>query len=179
MGEKRLDCLDFKLLELLLSDSRLKVKEIGKRLNIDERMVARRMEQLVEEGVITKFTIEVDWKKLGFTTVAYSNATPILTEPQRSQLFAFFSSHPRIVNVESTVGANEYILYTICEDIQMFTERISRPLETMNVGLSTSIVSNYIKHDDYLPLLKIASESYPPLSRKRNPRQKGKNKNGQ
>jgi len=154
------DQTDFKILEMLLDDSRMKIKDIGKTLNLDERMVSRRIEWMIKEGVIKQFTIEIDWSKLGFDVTAYSSTTPFVSEEgMRTKLYEFFNKHPRIVSVDSTVGAYEYVLYTICEDLQKFRERISIPLETMNVGLSTSIVSDHIKYNDLKPLLRVAAEA--------------------
>ncbi|MEM2339646.1 MAG: hypothetical protein QXW83_05550, partial [Nitrososphaerales archaeon] len=63
---------------------------------------------------------------------------------------------PRIVHVNSTVGAYEYVLKAMCIDLQDFRERVATPLEPLTAGLSTSVVSGSIKSLNYKPLLRIA-----------------------
>jgi Lrp/AsnC family leucine-responsive transcriptional regulator len=154
----KLDTLDFKILEALLDEGRIKFKDLAKTVNIDERMISRRVDRLVKGGVIRKFTCEIDWSRLGFGMQAYVCTRTGVGEDLIKRLFEFFDSHPRIVRVDSTVGAYEYVFYTICRDLQDFRSRIGTPLEPLTAGLSTSIISHHIKPLDYKPLLKVATE---------------------
>jgi Lrp/AsnC family leucine-responsive transcriptional regulator len=156
--KNRLNPLDFKILEVLLDAGRIKFKDLAKAVDIDERMISRRVDRLVKDGVIRKFTLEIDWSRLGFGMQAYVCTRTAVGEDLRKRLFEFFHSHPRIISVDSTVGAYEYILYTICRDLQDFRSRVGTPLEPLTAGLSTSIISDQIKPLDYKPLLKIAAE---------------------
>jgi Lrp/AsnC family leucine-responsive transcriptional regulator len=157
-NEFKLDSLDIKILETLLDEGRIKFKDLAKVLRIDERMVSRRVDRLVKGGIIRKFTLEIDWSKLGFGMQAYVCTRTAVGEVLRKQLFEFFNSHPRIVRADSTVGAYEYILYSIFRDLQDFRSRIGTPLEPLTAGISTSIISHPIKQLDYKPLLKVAAE---------------------
>lgn len=157
-NQLKLDPLDLRILEALLDEGRIKFKDLAKALNIDERMVSRRVDRLVKEGVIRKFTLEIDWSRLGFGMQAYVCTRTAVGEDLREKLFNFFNSHPRVVSVDSTVGSYEYILNTVCRDLQDFRLRIGTPLEPLTAGLSTSIISHQIKPLDYKPLLKVAEE---------------------
>lgn len=53
------DKTDEKILEFLQNDSRESFVDIGKKLNLSESAVRRRVKNLVDSGVIKKFTIEV------------------------------------------------------------------------------------------------------------------------
>ena len=61
----KMDKTDFELLELLLEDGRMTFKELAKKVGIDERRASRRVEKLINEGVIQGFTALVDWSKFG------------------------------------------------------------------------------------------------------------------
>ncbi|MEM1525091.1 MAG: Lrp/AsnC family transcriptional regulator [Nitrososphaerales archaeon] len=151
-----LDDLDFKILEALIDDGRIKFKHLAKALHTDERKISRRINKLVKMGIIKKFTIEIDWKKLGLNMVAYVCTRTTVDEVVRKKLFDFFNEEPRIVHVNSTVGAYEYVLKAMCIDLQDFRERVATPLEPLTAGLSTSVVSGSIKSLNYKPLLRIA-----------------------
>lgn len=49
---------DIKIIEILKKDSRTKYVKIARAVNLTEGAVRRRVKKLVEQGVITKFTIE-------------------------------------------------------------------------------------------------------------------------
>jgi DNA-binding Lrp family transcriptional regulator len=153
--QKKLDELDFKILEALLDNGRIKFKTLAKNLDTDERMISRRVDRLIEEGIIRKFSIDIDWPKLGFNLEAYVCTKTGIGEDLRKNLYEFFENHPRIVSVDSTIGAYEYIAHTISTDIQDFRTKIGMPLETLTAGLATSITSEHIKPTDYKPLLRI------------------------
>ncbi|MBE0518625.1 MAG: Lrp/AsnC family transcriptional regulator [Thermoplasmata archaeon] len=53
-----MDDTDIKILNLLRDNSRMKNTEIARMVNLTERAVRARIEKLVREGVIRKFTIE-------------------------------------------------------------------------------------------------------------------------
>ena len=150
----KMDEIDLRILEALVDDGRITFKELAKKFGIDERMVSRRVERLVKEGVISRFTVDIDWSKLGFEMQAYVSTRTAVGEDLRTRLFEFFDTDPRIVRVDSTVGAYEYVLYAICRNLQDFRSKIGTPLEPLTAGLSTSIVSHHIKPLDYKPLLR-------------------------
>lgn len=53
-----MDETDVKILNLLRENSRMKNTEIARRVNLTERAVRARIEKLVRESVVRKFTIE-------------------------------------------------------------------------------------------------------------------------
>lgn len=64
------DEIDERIIEMLIEDGRRPYTEIAKRLNLSESTVRKRVQALVEEGVIRRFTIEVEPSRLGLRTVA-------------------------------------------------------------------------------------------------------------
>lgn len=56
-----LDEKDEKILHMLSDDSRLLWKEIGGNLEISANAARRRVLNLIESGVIKRFTIEIDY----------------------------------------------------------------------------------------------------------------------
>ncbi len=51
------DDKDWAILELLKSDSRMSNSEIARKLNVSEGTIRKRIEKLLKEGVIRKFTV--------------------------------------------------------------------------------------------------------------------------
>lgn len=64
------DETDKKIIKILQKNGRTPNTEIAEKLDISEAAVRNRINELQEENVIKRFTIEVDSKKLGFKSVA-------------------------------------------------------------------------------------------------------------
>ena len=70
MGEV-LDKIDLRLLEELKKNARENIAALSKKLGIPRTTVHYRIKKLVEEGVIEKFTIKPNYKKLNLGTTAF------------------------------------------------------------------------------------------------------------
>ena len=68
-----MDEKDGKILELLKENSKLTTHQISKKLNVPITTVHNRIKKLVSEGIIKRFTIEADNKKLGRPISAFIN----------------------------------------------------------------------------------------------------------
>lgn len=64
-----LDEKDRKILELLADNSRTPYTEIGEEVGLTEATVRKRVKHLEEDGVIQKYTIDLDPSKLGYGMV--------------------------------------------------------------------------------------------------------------
>ncbi|MEM3579698.1 MAG: Lrp/AsnC family transcriptional regulator [Candidatus Bathyarchaeia archaeon] len=65
-----MDELDLRILKLLEEDGRLTFMEIAKKLRLSESTIRKRVQALKENGVIKRFTVEIDPAKIGLNTVA-------------------------------------------------------------------------------------------------------------
>ena len=61
----QLDRVDRKILNELYNDSRLSMRELAKRVNLSAPSTSERVRKLESEGVIQKYTIDIDYKKAG------------------------------------------------------------------------------------------------------------------
>ncbi|MBI5064969.1 Lrp/AsnC family transcriptional regulator [Candidatus Woesearchaeota archaeon] len=61
-----IDETDKKILNVLLDDSRLSYREIGKKVGVSVATVMHRVNRLEEEKVIKKYTTVLDYEKLGY-----------------------------------------------------------------------------------------------------------------
>jgi len=66
-----LDYIDIKLLQELKKNARENIASLSKKLGIPRTTVHYRIKRLVEEGVIEKFTIKPNYKKLNLGTTAF------------------------------------------------------------------------------------------------------------
>ncbi|MGH8355555.1 MAG: Lrp/AsnC family transcriptional regulator [Pseudomonas sp.] len=72
-----LDDLDQKILEVLLQDSRISLKELARQVGLSSPGASERLRRLEERGVIRGFTIEIDPKALGYQLQAIVRIRPL------------------------------------------------------------------------------------------------------
>lgn len=86
---------NLELIKLLKDNSRLSFVEMAKHFKVSETAVRKRMKKLKQDGVIRKFTIDIDPKKIGLNTEALIG---IDTEPEH------------YINVMEKLKANEDVI---------------------------------------------------------------------
>ncbi|WFO74953.1 Lrp/AsnC family transcriptional regulator [Desulfurococcaceae archaeon MEX13E-LK6-19] len=66
----QLDEKDMKIIEILMSNARSSYSEIAKVLGVSDVAIIKRVRKLEQQGIIKKYTILVDPKKLGYEAVS-------------------------------------------------------------------------------------------------------------
>jgi len=65
-----IDEKDLKIIKLLQENSRIPYTELAKKVGISDVAVIKRIKKLEKQGVIKKYTIVIDPKKLGYNSVS-------------------------------------------------------------------------------------------------------------
>ena len=60
-----MDNTDFKILEIIQSDGRISMKELGKQVSLTSPAVAERVKKMEESGIIERYTAIINPKRLG------------------------------------------------------------------------------------------------------------------
>ncbi len=71
MARFKLDDTDHKILDMLIENSRTPFTDIAKKLNISAGTVHIRVKKMEEAKLITGSSLTIDYKKLGYTFIAY------------------------------------------------------------------------------------------------------------
>lgn len=66
-----LDDIDRKIISYLKVNSKTKLTTLSKKLNIPVSTIHTRIKKLEKEGIIKKYTIEIDYKKIGYEIQAF------------------------------------------------------------------------------------------------------------
>jgi Lrp/AsnC family transcriptional regulator for asnA, asnC and gidA len=70
-----IDDVDVAILRVLAADSRLSQRAIAREVSMSAPAVADRIQRLERLGVVTRYTIDVDWSRLGYEVVVYMPIT--------------------------------------------------------------------------------------------------------
>ncbi|MBN9232554.1 MULTISPECIES: Lrp/AsnC family transcriptional regulator [Phyllobacteriaceae] len=72
-----LDDLDRRIVEILVDDARISLKELASRVNLSSPSASERLRRLEERGVIRAFTVDIDPAALGYTLQAIVRIKPL------------------------------------------------------------------------------------------------------
>ncbi|GFN31641.1 Lrp/AsnC family transcriptional regulator [Paenibacillus xylaniclasticus] len=114
MVPPHLDDIDQRIVELLLNNGRLPYAKIGESLNLSRVAIQKRVESLVEDGIIEHFTIRVNAAKLGKSVSAFFEVVvePRLVEQVGRQL----AEEPSIMSVYQTTGPSTLHMHAQLKD---------------------------------------------------------------
>lgn len=104
-----LDDIDHRLLELLQTDDRVPVAELGKTLGVAPSTLNDRIRRLVKLGVISGFHAKVDPEKVGLDLLAYVFVG--WSDPGTENLFLdVMKASPQVLEVHHVTGAWNYLM---------------------------------------------------------------------
>lgn len=71
MAKFKLDNVDHQILDMLIENSRIPFTDIAKKHNVSAGTIHVRVKKMEETGIITGSSLNVDYKKLGYSFIAY------------------------------------------------------------------------------------------------------------
>ncbi|UIX35379.1 Lrp/AsnC family transcriptional regulator [Streptomyces sp. GQFP] len=144
------DALDRQILELLQTDGRIKLSELGRRVRLSPAAVTERVRRLESAGAITGYGAHVDPARLGYGIQAFIRVDPhggyTLKHPRTLELLA----RPEIIEVHHVVGEDCWILKVAVEN----TAHLEDVLEqTSALGRTTTsiVLSSPVERKPLLP----------------------------
>lgn len=126
---ERIDENDLTIIEMLAKNARSSLREIGAVVNLSPSSIRNRMERLVDLGVIKKYTLELDQRKLGFEVqvVVLITSTP----GESDNLYHKLSKYSEITNLLRTSGPANFICMVQVRDIPQLAQFITGELEKL------------------------------------------------
>ncbi len=144
-----IDSYDAQIIEALQRDGRLSWAALAKQINLSASACQRRVEGLLEKGVIENFTLNLNDTVLGFQVRAFVSVN---VDRQRNELAQDFReaviAHPNVQSCHMISGSIDFMLEVVAEDLAAFGAFIDGELLMMPAvkDASSSIVLNVVKH---------------------------------
>jgi Lrp/AsnC family leucine-responsive transcriptional regulator len=119
----QLDGTDLEILDLLAKDARRTLADIGKVVSLSAPAVKRRVARLEELGVISGFTVVLDYEKLGrpieaFTELRFSGKTKV------ADIAGIAAELPEVDAVYTTAGDPDALVHMRVRDVADLTRVI-------------------------------------------------------
>ncbi|MEM1746432.1 MAG: Lrp/AsnC family transcriptional regulator [Candidatus Nezhaarchaeales archaeon] len=117
---------NLELLRILRENARTPFLRIAKQLGVTETAVRKRVRRLEEEGIIVRYTVEVDFKKLGYEVHAFIG---IDTKPETLiDTIKSLKGLEEVVSLYSTSGDHMLIaecLFKSSSDLVKFIDKLN------------------------------------------------------
>jgi len=151
-----MDDLDRQILEILQENVKMPYHEIGKRLNVGSTTIFTRVQKMVKNGIIEKFTIDLNCTKVGYPACKWVG---ISVEPGKidnvAEKIAMFDE---VRLVATTDGDHDIVIEIIGSDereIGRFINQNIKSIEGVKSGIGmihSSSFTNIFKHTHTIPL---------------------------
>lgn len=143
-----MDKYDTRILLTLQEDGRMSWSRLARRINLSASACQRRVEALIERGVIENFTVNLNEKSLGHRVKAF---VEVNVDRQSTDLAKDFRrkvlEHPQVQACHMVSGTIDFMLEVVASDLDGFGRFIDGELLGMPAvkDASSSIVLNVVK----------------------------------
>ncbi|MEX0415546.1 Lrp/AsnC family transcriptional regulator [Bacillus sp. C30] len=137
------DQINFKILELLVKDPRLSMRELARKVNLSAPSVTERIRNMEHNGIIEGYTTKINYKKLGFSMEAIINIT--IKSGNYERFKRWIENDTRIDCCYRISGEFCYmakITIRNLEEIEIFIDSISEWTNTVTYVVLSEISTN-------------------------------------
>lgn len=118
----RLDKTDIRILKLLANDSRISYAEIAREVHLSRMAVRERVMKMLEEGIVQRFTVQINSKKVGLNTPVFLKVKSVPSK--LDEVAQELAKHPKIESVCTMTGKNELYADAFVEDTEKLEQFI-------------------------------------------------------
>ncbi|MDH5161306.1 Lrp/AsnC family transcriptional regulator [Heyndrickxia oleronia] len=122
----KIDDTDRKIMELLTDNGRMSYADIGKQLNLSRVAVRERVNQLINNGVIEKFTAVINSEKVGKLVSAFFevDCEPAFLVEVAQKL----AEHPSVASCYQMTGPSTLHMHVLVDDFSSLENFINNEL---------------------------------------------------
>ncbi|MFI8455042.1 Lrp/AsnC family transcriptional regulator [Kitasatospora sp. NPDC085464] len=132
-----LDAVDLGLLELLQSDGRITLSELGRRVNLSPAAVGERVRRLEASGTITGYAALVAPERLGYGIRAFVRVSPHARMTVKYLRSQDLLNRPEVLEVHHVIGEDCWVFKVAARD----TAHLEELIEAISVlGRTTTSV---------------------------------------
>ncbi|MCD6485472.1 MAG: Lrp/AsnC family transcriptional regulator [Candidatus Odinarchaeota archaeon] len=126
--KKLVDEIDLKILRELMNDSRCTYEKLASKIGISVPTAYNRVRKLIKKGIIKRFTIDVDYTKIGYPIRALVG---VVIDPRHSaDARTAFQNLENVIRIVEVTGRFDYILDIIASGTnelkELLTEKMSK-----------------------------------------------------
>ena len=154
-----LDEINLRILDILNRDSSKPFVEIAKEIGISDATVHMRVKRLLASGIIRRFTISTDSRRLGYSYLAFMGIN--IRQGCADEIVGFLSEQEEILEVHEIYGRFDFMLKIRARNLEemrdIIVNKVRKLPDISEVELMT--VLKTIKEEQSVPLAKDIADS--------------------
>lgn len=119
-----MDNIDFTIFQTLRDDARISITKLAEIVNLSRPSVQYRLNKMVEEGVIEKFTLLTKPQNIGYNIVFYLKIYPLNSESSR-QVIEYLDKHPNIMEINAISGSADFLVKGAIVSVEALNNLVS------------------------------------------------------
>ena len=144
--QAKLDTKDMLIIEYLRDHGRDKISEISTKLQIPRATVFERMEKLKREGFIRRYTLDLDFEKLGYSIMAYVLIEyDFKSSVSQRELCRQLASIENVISASVIAGNWDIILLTVSRSVKELSDLVLDKLKGVP-GISRTLSMPIFDH---------------------------------
>jgi len=163
----KIDKKDRRILTILNNSCRISNTKLGKIIGLSRDSVVYRINNLEKEGIIEDYTIEINYKKLGY--VAYSFAVKLQNVSQEieEKIINFLIKNKRVVFIEKTLSKYDLAFIILAKSLGQIDEETKSIRQF--IGINLKYIDIGISLEDYeFPTFLFDYEEFKPKTNYKN-----------
>lgn len=145
-----MDSIDSRIVRELQREGRISWVDLGERVNLSPSACQRRVQSLIERGIITGFGAKLDPTAMGYEIEAYLSVRVERHDVKRAQEFRrAISGYPEVLTCRMMTGDIDFLLRVIAKDVRSYGRFVEEKILSLPgvTDASSSIVLDQIKSD--------------------------------
>ena len=130
-----MDKTDLKILSELSNDSSISIPKLSEKINVNTSVVYSRIKRLVKSELIKKFTIDVNYKELGYTVKSLTGIN--MDSKQRDVVIEELFKIPGVREISEVTGRFDILVIMFAKNLPEMHRLISE-----EIGKIQGIVSS-------------------------------------
>jgi len=132
-----IDEIDRKILNILIKDGRASFSDIGRELNIGVSTAFKRINDLLDKGIIKKATVLLDNERVGLNATAFISI--VCEKKSKSNIIMELKRIDEIIEIHETLEQYDLIIKTRDFDIKNLKEKVLNRVLSVDGVLETSV----------------------------------------
>ncbi len=126
---EKIDARDRKIIAILTRNARSSLREIAKEVNLSPSSVRNRMSRLLDKGFIERYTVDIDYRKLGYEIQVI---VLITSKPGSSEgIYGALKGFQQITRIFWTSGPANFICIVRVRDMAELSQFMTVSLEKL------------------------------------------------
>lgn len=167
IGGVAVDHTEFRILARLQQNADDAQKIIADDVGVTEPTLSKKIKKLEKEGVIRRYTVDIDYALLGYSLSALTLLKERRQSNTETDTGAFLCSLREAIQIHKITGKWDFAIIWMCTDSNQLESALSRVSNHPNVEeIETTLLMRALKRDHGIALDSILSQSEAPAQKK-------------